>query len=219
MHYNHLTTGSVRPAPPLDAETERTLCYKAQAGDREAAQRVIEANARWLAKRAEKLAGDTCPAEDLFQAGVEGLLRALTTWHGSTGSNIRAFARQHVWGAMTQAVSDYSAGLAVPRRTRQRHGYGVGGQVADVQPDTLPGVAATFVDEVLNREEVLELLGVLDQRERDVVKLYYGLGCRAHTDEEASMMVGLSRRRTAEVRAEAVAKMRAASTQELGLGA
>lgn len=70
------------PGPPLPAallspaET-RALLARAQAGDREARDRLVEANLRLVASVAQRFVGRGIEFEDLFQIGCLGLVKAI----------------------------------------------------------------------------------------------------------------------------------------------
>lgn len=65
------------PAALLSPAETRALLARAQAGDREARDRLVEANLRLVASVAQRFVGRGIEFEDLFQIGCLGLVKAI----------------------------------------------------------------------------------------------------------------------------------------------
>ena len=78
----------------LTAEEERNLIKKAQAGDKKASDRVVEANLRFVVNRAKKMKEKGCRAdiEELVAAGNIGLTIAVSKFDLKKGTRFITFA-------------------------------------------------------------------------------------------------------------------------------
>ena len=80
------------------------------------------------------------------------------------------------------------------------------GDMVEDRSETTPEEA---MDILVRREEVKELLGTLNDRERQVIQLRYGLGdSRTHTLEEIGERLGVTRERVRQIEARAMEKLR-----------
>lgn len=80
------------------------------------------------------------------------------------------------------------------------------GDMVEDRSETTPEEA---MDILVRREEVKELLETLNDRERQVIQLRYGLGdSRTHTLEEIGERLGVTRERVRQIEARAMEKLR-----------
>ena len=80
------------------------------------------------------------------------------------------------------------------------------GDLVEDQSEATPEEA---MDILVRKEEVDELLETLNDRERRVIRLRYGLeGSRSHTLEEIGEMLGVTRERVRQIEARAMEKLR-----------
>ena len=81
--------------------------------------------------------------------------------------------------------------------------------LGDMVEDKTEATPEEAMEVLVRREEVQELLSTLSDRERQVVKLRYGLGeNRTHTLEEIGEQLGVTRERVRQIEARAMEKMR-----------
>ncbi len=77
----------------------------------------------------------------------------------------------------------------------------------DVLPDTLAPAADGAVEKESLRDDIATAMEILDERERRVVSLSFGLGCQAMTLEEIGENLRLTRERVRQVRMRAIRKL------------
>lgn len=93
--------------PRLTPEEERELGRRAQKGDQEALNRLVEANLPFVIRFARKYEGRGLPLEDLISAGNEGLIRAAKKF--DPGKEVRLihyaswWIRQSIRAALNEA--------------------------------------------------------------------------------------------------------------------
>ena len=81
--------------------------------------------------------------------------------------------------------------------------------LGDMVEDKTEATPEEAMEVLVRREEVQELLSTLSDRERQVVKLRYGLGeNKTHTLEEIGEQIGVTRERVRQIEARAMEKMR-----------
>lgn len=81
--------------------------------------------------------------------------------------------------------------------------------LGDMVEDKTEATPEEAMEVLVRREEVQELLSTLSDRERQVVKLRYGLGeNKTHTLEEIGEQLGVTRERVRQIEARAMEKMR-----------
>ena len=72
-------------------------------------------------------------------------------------------------------------------------------------------------EEDRNQEAVSHLLGVLTDRERNIITMYYGLGESESTLDEIGAGLGLSKERVRQIKASAIRKMRSEALMDNNL--
>jgi len=82
---------------PISAEEEQELIRRAQRGDKQARQRLVEANLRFIAQQASKFATPgTEEWEELISAGTIGLLKAIDRFDLERGTRLLTFAGRYI---------------------------------------------------------------------------------------------------------------------------
>jgi RNA polymerase primary sigma factor len=97
-----------------------------------------------------------------------------------------------------------------PASLHQQIGEEGDSQLGDFVEDTQSASPVEEVSEIVRREEILGVLGLLSYRERSVLRLRFGLedGC-PRTLEEVGQVFGVTRERIRQIEAKTLAKLRA----------
>lgn len=247
--------------PLLTAEQEIQLAYRIGAGDKEAQQRIIEANLRLvvsIAKRYNTNAGVSLL--DLIQEGNLGLIRATQKFDPHRGFRFSTYATWWIRQAISRALAEHTRTIHIPvhvveliykmkRATRQLY-QDLGRtpyaeeiaeaislpkervaelqsmaegplsldtpinddeqfRLADILEDTHATTPADVVTQQFLREQIAQALQLLNQRERQVIELRYGLhGGYCHTLEELSAYFKLTRERIRQIEVKALRLLR-----------
>ncbi len=102
--------GSVLRRPLLTPEEEMELLQRAQAGDEDARNRLVESNLRLVLSVARRYARPGLPLEDLVQEGALGLIKAINHFDTSRGLRFSTYAIHWIRQAIGRAA-DSQAGL------------------------------------------------------------------------------------------------------------
>ncbi len=194
---------------PLTAAQEREAFAAMRAGDSAARQRLIEHNLRLVAHIIKKYYANAQNQEDLVSIGTIGLIKAVDTFDETKGPRLATYAARCVeneilmhFRAAKKTAQDVS--LSEPIDTD-----------SEGRPLTLMDVLAqedTIVDD-LDRKLKVEKLGryireSLDDREREIIVLRYGLGGRALTQWQVAERLDISRSYVSRLETKALKKLR-----------
>src|SRR5210317_133461 len=80
--------------------------------------------------------------------------------------------------------------------------------------DDSPNADNTLINESLSRE-IDRALSTLTERERDIIKLFFGIGCQEMTLEEIGEKFGLTRERVRQIKEKAIRRLRHTSRSKL----
>ena len=194
---------------PLTAEQERAAFAAMRAGDRAARQTLIEHNLRLVAHIIKKYYAGAQNQEDLVSIGTIGLIKAVDTFDETKGPRLATYAARCIeneilmhFRAAKKTAQDVS--LSEPIDTD-----------SEGRPLTLMDVLAqedTIVDD-LDRKINIERLGryireSLDEREREIIALRYGLGGRPLTQWQVAERLDISRSYVSRLETKALKKLR-----------
>ncbi len=192
-----------------DAEEERRLARRAQAGDEKAAERLVTANLRFVISYVKKYQGHGLDLSELVAIGNEGLLKAVRKFDPEQGVKFISYAVWWVRQAVLKALAEQTRSVRIPlnqnsqliklARLGERFA-GVDG--AEIEEVTDFHLMREFIDRVFRK--------YLTPRERKILHLYYGLeqGSDAMTLEKIGALMGVTRERIRQIRERAFEKLR-----------
>ena len=135
--------------PLLTPEEEKALAYRAKAGDRDALQKLIESNLRFVIKVAKKYRMSGLPFLDLINEGNVGLIEAARRFDPDRGVRFTSYA---VWW-IRQAILHYLS--------RASHVFRVTPKAANIVYRVKRILAANSkLSEIPSREELAQQVGV-----------------------------------------------------------
>lgn len=244
--------------PRISPEEESELGMRAQAGDEQAVQRLVEANLRFVVSVAKTYQGHGLPLPDLINEGNIGLIKAAWKFDPSRGFKFISYAVWWIRQSILQGISDQSRMVRLPlnqvgiinRISRLRNDFlqenereptdeelaalsnipleKIGeafrvsgnhlsldnpfsdegeGTLMDVIPDTSVQETDSALTKESLRSDLTAVMQVLAPREREIVKLAFGIGCAEKTLEEIGGQMGITRERVRQIKEKAIRKM------------
>ncbi|GAU27578.1 hypothetical protein TSUD_271190 [Trifolium subterraneum] len=206
-----------------------------------AREKLTMSNVRLVYSIAQKYDNLGAEMADLVQGGVIGLLRGIDKFDSSKGFKISTYVYWWIRQGVSRALIENSRTLRLPTHLHERLSLIRNAQyrleergitptvdiiakslnmtqkkvrnatefIADKRTENIPW---NGVDEWALKKEVNRLINVtLVEREREIVRLYYGLDKECLTWEEISKRIGLSRERVRQVGLVALEKLKHAA--------
>ena len=197
--------------PPLPPEEEKECFLRMKAGDTEARNRLIEHNLRLVAHIVKKYYAGSRNQDDLVSIGTVGLIKAVDSFDVSNGTRFATYAGK----CLQNEILMYF-------RAQKKHAQETSlNEPVDVDKEGNP---LTYLDILPDDEDIVELLDAklrssrlydavreaLDDRERRVIVLRYGLteSGRVCAQREVAAGMGISRSYVSRIEKSALGKIR-----------
>ena len=194
---------------PLSAEEERKYLSLAAEGDEEARAVLIEHNLRLVAHIVKKYYSTTCDQDDLISIGTVGLIKGITSYRPDRGVRLATYASRCVENEILMYFRSQrkSAGDISLSEALDNDGEG-GLSMQDVlyeEEDILERLAMKE-----DSRRLQQLVGTeLDEREREIIELRYGLGGLPPLPQrEVAGKLGISRSYVSRLGKKALEKLR-----------
>ncbi len=165
---------------------------------------IIRANLRLVVSIARRHLRGSLPLMELVSEGTMTLMRAVDSFDVHRGHKFSTYATLALMKGFARCV---------PQMLWNRSG---GASDPDMLADIADRREITAADRFLAREQVGDLLGKLDSRERDVLLNHYGLGDRTPaTYDQLAQRLGLTKQRIRQIEQAALAKLRGSATSSI----
>ena len=196
---------------PLSPEEERHYLQKYKEGDVEARNILIEHNLRLVAHVARKYQGTETDQDDLISTGIIGLIKAVSTFDCGKNNRLATYAARCIENELLMVMR------VRKKQTREVSLYEKIGVDQDGRELRLMDILESEPVDILEGLELRKnsgklyecLFQVLDDREREVITVRYGLGDREEmTQREIAERLGISRSYVSRIEKNALRKLR-----------
>ena len=205
----HITTPNSFP-PPLTAKEETELIEKMKQGDSNAKNKLIEHNLRLVAHIIKKYYSNTSDQDDLISIGTIGLIKAVSTFKPDKKIRLATYAARCIENEVLmyfRSAKKSAADLhfSDPIDT-DKDGNSL--TLIDVVADDIN--IADEIDKKMKLEKLRVLLETrLDDREKEIIKLRYGIGGKKSlTQKEVAAILGISRSYVSRIETSVLKKLR-----------
>lgn len=196
---------------PLTAEEEAWFLQKYKEGDMEAKRILIERNLRLVAHVAKKYLKQGEDGEELIAVGTIGLIKAVATYDHEKNNKLATYAARCVENELLML---FRMRKKTSREVSLHDPIGTDKEGNEISlMDVLESENIDVVEKMelqQNVRKLYELLEyVLTEREREILKMRYGLGnCTELTQREIARKLGISRSYVSRIEKNAIEKLR-----------
>ncbi len=180
--------------PPLSKEEEMDLIIKKENGDTSAKEKLIEHNLRLVVFLAKKYENTNVDLEDLVSIGSIGLIKGIDTYKHDKNIKLATYASRCIDNEILMYLRknkrkkseiSFEDSLSFDSEGNELHLEDVLGTDFDIVTKPL--------DEKVNRAILKEELAKLNERDRKIMMLRYGLGNNKEmTQKEVAEYLGIS---------------------------
>lgn len=193
---------------PLNAEDEKKYLEKARNGDKAAREMLIRHNLRLVAHIVKKYS-NAGEADDLISVGSIGLIKGIETFEYGKGSQLATYAARCIENEILMYI-----------RANKKHRLNV--SLSESVGTDKEGNEITLMDILPLKEESVfskvetnllmeKIVKVIDEqlveREREIIRLRYGIGGKMHTQIEVADKLNISRSYVSRIEKKAIGKI------------
>lgn len=252
----------------LSPEQEVDLARRIKNGDRQALEKLVKANLRFVVSVAKQYQHSKVPLNDLINEGNIGLVKAAQKFDETKGFKFISYAVWWIRQSIMQALADNSRFIRIPVNkvgalSKIKEAVTVMEQKFEREPtaeeladflnvsveeiksatdavSTHSSLDAPFIEgetnsliDVLENDDADDVAGALEyrnslrieierllvhltEREREVIKQYFGIGCESKLSlEDIGSDLGLTRERVRQIKEKALRKLRTKTSIKL----
>ena len=189
--------------PRLTDEEERMLGERISQGDQLALDKLVTANLGFVVSVARQYQDRGLSLDDLVSEGNLAMMLAAGKWKPEKGVRFVQYAVWDIRRAIERAIDQQENIIHDAPSSVGFTNSRVDMVVAKTNRNIHDEIGLSSAG-----SELLGSLGCLNERERKVITLYYGLGTNALTMIEIAMEMGLKRERVRQIRKKAERKLR-----------
>lgn len=200
---------------PLTREEERTLILRVREGDTEAKELLIRHNLRLVAHIVKKY-NNAAEADDMISVGSIGLIKAINTYSFDKGTQLATYAAKCIDNEILMYIRASKKHRNVMSLSDSVGKEKEGGDITlvDMLTSDEPEVPEIAARNLMSKRALELIPALLDKRERQIVRMRFGIGCDALTQREVAAKLGISRSYISRIEKKALSKLRRALAPE-----
>ncbi len=207
---SYVSNGSSFPKP-LPPEEETKYLELMMQGDENARNVLIEHNLRLVAHIAKKYAGSTRDSEDLISIGTIGLIKGINSFKPDKGVKLATYIARCVDNEILMLLRSQKKTQGDVSLNESIGTDKEGNQILLI--DIMKSKDEEIFEDIDLQMQIKKLhqniMTELDEREREVIQLRYGLGKEeSKTQREIAKAMGISRSYVSRIEKKAVSKLR-----------
>ena len=182
--------------PPLSAEEERTLFRRLkESGDEDARTTLIEHNLRLVAHIVRKYYASQLGQDDLVSIGTIGLIKAIDSYDVRNGARFATYASKCIQNEILMHFRAQKKTMCEVSINETIDTDRDGNPLTYIDIIRIDDTIADYIDEKWKIRRLIRFIKEeLDERERRVIVMRYGLGnTPAVTQREVAAALGISR--------------------------
>jgi len=193
---------------PLDEAGERECLKRLKAGDEEAKNILIERNLRLVAHVIKKYESTGEDAEDLISIGTIGLIKAINTFDESRGTRLATYAARCIENEVLMHLRNLKKTRAEVSLYDPIGFDKEGNEISLLDVLFADNDIVETVDSKMQEEKIVQKMGALSRRERQVIEMRYGLfnGIK-ETQRDIAKKLGISRSYVSRIEKKAINKL------------
>lgn len=193
---------------PLDEAGERECLRKIKTGDEEAKNILIERNLRLVAHVIKKYEGTGEDVEDLISIGTIGLIKAINTFDEGRGTRLATYAARCIENEVLMHLRNLKKTRAEVSIYDPIGFDKEGNEISLMDVLFADNDILETVDIKMQEEKIIQKMGVLSRRERQVIEMRYGLfsGLK-ETQRDIAKKLGISRSYVSRIEKKAIGKL------------
>jgi len=205
----YIGSGAVLPEP-LTVEEEKKVFLELMNGEKSAREKLIVHNLRLVVYIAKKFERSGVSTEDLTSIGTMGLIKAVNTFRPEKNIKLATYASRCIENEILMYLRKIGSRKAEVSLDEPLNTDSDGNEL--LLSDILAGDANSVGHSIEYSDEkkmLLEALDSLPEREKQLVKLRFGIGeTREHTQKEVADMMGISQSYISRLEKKIIASLR-----------
>ena len=193
---------------PLDEAGERECLKRLKAGDEESKNILIERNLRLVAHVIKKYESTGEDVEDLISIGTIGLIKAINTFDESRGTRLATYAARCIENEVLMHLRNLKKTRAEVSLYDPIGFDKEGNEISLLDVLFADNDILETVDAKMQEEKIVQKMGALSRRERQVIEMRYGLftGIK-ETQRDIAKKLGISRSYVSRIEKKAISKL------------
>ncbi len=201
--------GSSAFEKPLSPEEEAKYLQEFAEGSVEAKNILIEHNLRLVAHIAKKYSNYSGDNEDLISIGTVGLIKGILTYKLDKNSKLSTYVARCIENEILMALRS-SKKYRNDMHLQEPIGVDKEGNEVSIE-DKISDEDKNIEEEVETSLEIVEMLKnvevVLEEKEKKIIKMRYGIGCVEKPQREIAEIMGISRSYVSRIETRALKKL------------